>query len=302
PRPAATSSLVLAPSASAANAVRNQMSMKTRRSHASAVAAAVAVEALCILFFLSPLRSQEEPPNPNRPPRQSSMLASHPSADEKLLLDAANRERAAAGLQPLRWDNALAAAARQHVEVMVSQNLLLHQCLNEAPLDQRAAQAGAKFSVIAENIAVGPSAVSIHDGWMHSTGHRKNILNAEVTAIGIAVIRATGGLFAVQDFSRPVAALSLAEQEEKIITLLKQSSLQSVEASEDARKTCSMERVFAGPPVSYVIHFEVADLDSLPAELLQKVTSRAYRKAAVGACRGGDTAGFTRYRLAVLLN
>jgi hypothetical protein len=185
---------------------------------------------------------------------------------------------------------------------MVSQNLLLHQCLNEDPLDQRAAHAGAKFSMIAENIAVGPNAESIHDGWMHSTGHRKNILNADVTAIGIATMRGSGGLFAVQDFSHPVEALSLEQQEDKVISLLKSNGLQIAGVTEDARKTCRMELGLEGAPALFVTRFEATDLNKLPEGLLEKVKSRAYHKAAVGACKGADAGAFTRYRLAVLLN
>src|SRR5579859_8274536 len=117
---------------------------------------------LSFLFFLSSVHSQ------NRPPRSS--------AEERLLLDDANRERAAAGVQPLKWDNALAAAARQHALLMAQQYQLSHQYPGELPLEERAARTGAKFSLIAENVAVGPTPESIHDGWMHSPGHRKNIL------------------------------------------------------------------------------------------------------------------------------
>jgi hypothetical protein len=250
--------------------------MKTCRFFKTATAAA----ACCFLFFLFPADPQDH--SPNRPPRPTAPLTSHPSADEKLLLDAANRERAAAGLQPLQWDNALAEAARQHAQVMVSQNLLLHQCLEEPPLDQRAANAGAKFAMIAENIAVGPNAETIHDGWMHSTGHRKNILNADVTAVGIAAMRGNGGLFAVQDFSRPVEALSLEQQEDRVISLLKSNGLQIANVSEDARKTCKKELGLDGPAALFVTRFEVTDLNKLPDGLLERVKSRAYRKAAVG--------------------
>jgi len=273
--------------------------MKTRRSPEIAIAAAVA---FCFLFLLASARSQEHSPNPNRPPHSATAVSSHPTADEKFLLDAANRERGAAGLQALKWDNALAEAARRHAEVMVGQNLLLHQCLNEAPLDERAAKAGAKFSLIAENIAVGPNPETIHDGWMHSPGHRKNILSADVTAVGIATLRGSGGLFAVQDFSKPVEALSLEEQEEKVVLLLKRNGLQTADVSEDARKTCRMEHGLAGAPALFVMRFEVTDLNKLPHGLLEKVKSRQYRKAAVGACKGADTGAFTSYRLAVLLN
>jgi uncharacterized protein YkwD len=261
---------------------------------------AAAVASLCSLFFISAARSQD--PSPNRPPDPAPPVTSHPSPEEKFLLDAANRERAAAGLQLLHWDNALAEAARQHAEVMASQDLLLHQCLNEAPLDQRAAAAGAKFAMIAENIAVGPKVETIHEGWMHSPGHRHNILNADVTAVGIATARTNGGLFAVQDFSRPVEALSFAQQEERLISLLKAAGLRKAEVTEDARKTCGMDKGFTGDHVSFMTRFEMIDMSKLPDELLRKIKDSDFRNAAVGACHASNLDNFTRYRLAVLLN
>jgi uncharacterized protein YkwD len=260
---------------------------------------ASAVAAFCLLFFLSSAHSQDH--SQNRPPRPTSSISSHPSLDEKLLLDATNRERAAAGLQSLKWDDALAAAAREHNQLMVRENVLSHRLPGEPSLEQRIAQAGAKYAMVAENVAIGPNPEEIHDGWMHSPGHRRNILNGELTAIGIAVTRGTNGLFAVQDFSRQVADLSLQQQEGKVISLLKATSLQAVEATVDARKTCGMDKGYEGTAVLYVVRFEVTDLSKLPNELLQKVESRRYRKGAVGACQGGDTGGFTRYRIAVLL-
>jgi uncharacterized protein YkwD len=260
---------------------------------------ASAVAAFCLLFFLSSAHSQDH--SQNRPPRPTSSISSHPSLDEKLLLDATNRERAAAGLQSLKWDDALAAAAREHNQLMVRENVLSHRLPGEPSLEQRIAQAGAKYAMVAENVAIGPNPEEIHEGWMHSPGHRRNILNGELTAIGIAVTRGTNGLFAVQDFSRQVADLSLQQQEGKVISLLKATSLQAVEATVDARKTCGMDKGYEGTAVLYVVRFEVTDLSKLPNELLQKVESRRYRKGAVGACQGGDTGGFTRYRIAVLL-
>jgi len=268
--------------------------MKSGRSFGAAAAVFCFLSCICSAY---PQDHQQ-----NRPPVATPPFSPHPSAEDKLLLDATNRERSAAGLQPLKWDEALAAAARQHAQVMVSQNLLLHQCLDEPPLDQRAAKAGARFSMIAENIAVGPNPETIHNGWMHSPGHRKNILNADVSAVGIATMRGSGGLFAVQDFSRPVEALSLEQQEEKVVLLLKGNGLLTAEVTADARKTCNLDHGFAGATASFAIRFEVTDLNELPDHLLQKVKSRAYRRAAVGACRGGDTPGFTRYHIVVLLN
>ena len=113
--------------------------------------ATAAIAALCFFFFLASAHSQ------NRPPVAIVHLP-QPSTDEKLLLDDLNRERAAAGVQPLKWNDALAAAALEHARVMVRENVLTHQAPGELPLEQRAAQAHARFSVIEENVAVGPDA------------------------------------------------------------------------------------------------------------------------------------------------
>lgn len=250
---------------------------------------------LSFLFLLSPAHSHE------RPALSTPQASSQPSAEEKLLFEAANRERAAAGLQPLAWDSALAAAARQHALLMAQEHLLSHQYPNESPLAERAARAGAKFSMIAENVAVGEDPESIHYGWMHSPGHRKNILSPDLAAVGIATVRESGRLFAVQDFSRPVADLTLQQQEERVISLLKKAGLRVASATEDARKTCRMSRGYAGSSALYLIRFEVVDLNQLPQDLLRHINDHSYQAAAVGACRVDDSAGFTRYRIAVLL-
>ena len=107
---------------------------------------------------------------------------------ERALFDAANRERTAQGLPALRWDDALANAARNHALLMAQRNTLSHQFPGEAPLQDRGRLAGARYTEIAENVAEGPTADVIHSGWMHSPPHRANLLDPELTAIGIAVV------------------------------------------------------------------------------------------------------------------
>jgi uncharacterized protein YkwD len=154
---------------------------------------------------------------------------------ERELFEYANHERVAQGLQPLRWDSALATAARDHAAQMAQRNTLSHQFSGEPPLQDRARLAGARFSQIAENVAEGPSAEGIHQGWMHSPPHRANLLDPELTAIGIAVVATTsrggyggsgGTLFAVQDFSQSVASLSFTEQEQQVASALAARGLQ----------------------------------------------------------------------------
>lgn len=269
--------------------------MKTRRTLRTAAAALFSF----FLFFLA-VRAQDRPPKIAQP-SVSDTTASHPTSDEKILLDSANRERVAEGLQLLHWDDALAAAAEKHLEVMIREHKLSHEFPGELSLAERAAQAGAKFSMVAENIAFGPDAPTIHDDWMHSPGHRKNIMNPAASAVGIAVLRENPELFAVEDFSKPVENLSLMQQEARVVALLKAAGLRNATVTQDARKTCAMNSGYAGERISSVIRFEVSDLDALPDQLGHEVKSRAYHVAMVGACLGGDDGGFTRYRMAVLL-
>src|SRR5713226_9066739 len=103
---------------------------------------------------------------------------------EKLLFDSVNRERAARELPLLKWDESLARAARKHAELMAEQDLLEHQVRGEADLATRAQEEGARFSHITENIGMAAYAGGFHDGWMHSPGHRANILDAAIDSIG----------------------------------------------------------------------------------------------------------------------
>src|SRR5262249_10009473 len=111
-------------------------------------------------------------------------------------------------------------AAREHALLMFKLNTLEHQLPDEPSLEERVAAAGARFSYIAENVAIGADAQSIHTGWMNSPGHRKNILNPRVTAVGIAAAGGNGGFFAVQDFSQSSSGLTLEQQEKQVVSLL----------------------------------------------------------------------------------
>jgi hypothetical protein len=219
---------------------------------------------------------------------------------ERQLFEALNRERTAQGLSALQWDDALFKAARRHALLMLNLNRLEHQLPSESSLEGRLAEAGARFSVIAENIAIGPNPRIIHAGWMDSPGHRKNILNPRLTSVGIAAVRGPGGLFAVQDFSQLVPDLSVEQQEQKVVSLLTARGFRSAKATDDARKTCEKDAGFAGTGAKRMIRFETADLNELPESIERKIRNEPYSKAAVGACRTSGAAGFTRYRIAVL--
>ena len=232
-----------------------------------------------------------------------SFAAQKISENERILFDAANTERAERSLPALKWDESLAAAARKHAHRMAFYNVLEHQLSGEPDLKARLTEAGARFSMIAENIAVAPNSQTIHTGWMNSPGHRGNILNPRLTAVGIAAVRGSGGLFAVQDFSLPVTVLSIEQQERKVISLVTAAGVRRVAASDDARKTCDLERgvSVSGSRSVQSMRFEASDLSKLPESVERNLRELSFQKAEVGACRASNTPGFAHYRIAILL-
>lgn len=60
-----------------------------------------------------------------------------------------------------------------------------------------------QWSAVAENIAAGyNSAGEVVEGWMDSSGHRKNILNPEYTHMGIGLVKYKGSWFWAQLFTQ----------------------------------------------------------------------------------------------------
>ena len=225
---------------------------------------------------------------------------------EQYLLSAANQERSARGLPLLHRDPQLARAAGQHARAMATHGTISHQFAGEPELTSRGANAGVAFSAISENVGEAPSAVTIHDLWMHSEHHRTNLLDPAVDSVGISVVNRGGELFAVEDFARTVRATSLEDQESAIAGLVARQGRVAVASApaevSAARATCAMSTGYAGTEKPwFVMRFTSDSLSQLPAELKSRIASGRYRQAAVGACPPTERSAFTSYNFAFLL-
>jgi hypothetical protein len=230
---------------------------------------------------------------------------SMPGAAEQLMA-LANEARAHAGAGRLQWDEALAAAALRHCERMVEEGPIAHRYGGEPDVSGRAGQAGARFDVIEENVAVGPSAAVIHDEWMHSPGHRANLLSPEINRVGIAVASARGVLYAVADYSRGVQKMTPTQVEAQVAELIRSSGVTVRNSPETARQACVMDHGVPatpnGPQVTFVMRWQDSELSELPRTLRERLASRNYHQASVGSCPAQNVEGeFTTYRVAVLL-
>ena len=218
----------------------------------------------------------------------------------------ANQARAQTGAGRLQWDPALAAAALYHCRRMAAEGTISHRYGGEADVSGRAAQAGAHFSLIEENVAVGPSAGAIHSGWMQSPGHRSNLLSPDVDHVGVAVVAARGVLYAVADYSRAVQQLSPAQIEARVAAMVRAGGVAIARDPGPAREACTMD---AGMPrgqtdalPGFLMRWQDAELRDLPEALSEKLATGRYRVAVVGSCPAHGLEGsFSAYRVAVLL-
>lgn len=218
----------------------------------------------------------------------------------------ANGARSEQGVGPLWWDSALAKAALEHCQRMVHEGELAHRYGGEANVDERAAQAGAHFSLIEENIAIGATPAEIHKGWMESPEHKQNLLNPDVDRVGIAVVASHGVLYAVADYARIVPVLTQPQVEAKVAELIRASGVDVVADPTGARAACAQEKGMPDAPAAtqarFVMRWQNVSLAQLPKSLVDRLALGQFQHAAVGSCPAQGVEGsFTLYRLAVLL-
>jgi uncharacterized protein YkwD len=129
------------------------------------------------------------------PASAASPCASGATAVNATTLCLLNAERTARGLRPLRLDPCLSRAALRHSRDMIANRYFAHESRSGAGFSARIARTGwmsgrSGWSV-GENIAWGSgnqaSPRAIVAEWMHSAGHRRNILQARFHVIGIGV-------------------------------------------------------------------------------------------------------------------
>jgi len=118
-----------------------------------------------------------------------------------------NAARKAAGCPALVPNKVLAAVALDHSRDMATARYFEHASPDGRTPFDRMKKAGYAYGNAAENIAAGQqTAAEVMDSWMHSTGHRANILDCALTQIGVGVYRDPASPFRIywtQDFGTP---------------------------------------------------------------------------------------------------
>jgi uncharacterized protein YkwD len=103
-----------------------------------------------------------------------------------------NAERSRRDLPPLRPERDLAKAARRHAADMAEHDYFAHESPEGSePADRIFAAGYTRQATVGENLAWGEehegTPARIVDGWMHSEGHKANILRPNFREIGIGL-------------------------------------------------------------------------------------------------------------------
>ena len=105
---------------------------------------------------------------------------------EQRVFELTNQERLNAGLLALTYNYQLEVAAESHSQDMALQDYFDHNGLDGSSPFDRIEATGYNYSWAAENIAAGQTTPEqVVNGWMNSPGHRANILNTNLTEIGV---------------------------------------------------------------------------------------------------------------------
>ena len=139
-----------------------------------------------------------------------------------------NQERAAQGLNALQLRTDLNQAAEVRSQEIVTQ--FSHTRPDGRGCSTVLDDNQISWKTTGENIAYGyNSPEAVMNGWMHSSGHRANILNADFDSIGIGIVSQNGTLYWTQIFTGGTGAsktntVSVPELPEKTDTYTVPSS------------------------------------------------------------------------------
>lgn len=131
--------------------------------------------------------TQAEQTTTTAPPTSTTSAGSgDPRGFEQQVITLTNEARVANGCPPLTHNDKLHAAALGHSKDMYQNDYFSHDSLDGSTMADRINQQGYQWRRLAENIAYGyRTASSVVAGWMNSSGHRANILNCDLTEIGV---------------------------------------------------------------------------------------------------------------------
>jgi len=134
-----------------------------------------------------------------------------------------NNDRAEHDRPPLELDPDLSAVARAHSRDMAKNGFFGHQSPKTGEIGDRYFAAGIAAARMSENVAMHGTIEGAQEGLMKSPGHRKNLLDPEVSQVGIGIHRDRDGqLYITQNFAKPMPVIDLDKAPDEFLGKLNQ--------------------------------------------------------------------------------
>jgi uncharacterized protein YkwD len=264
-----------------------------------------------------------EYPPPTMPPQKIPM-PSDVHEGEQLMFDLINQARAEAHLPALAYDNRLSDTAQLHSEDMFRNKYFAHDSPTLGDLGARMAKAGIRAKKFTENIANNQDLATAHHELMDSPGHRKNILDPDLTHVGVGIVRAENGqLLVTEDFledyqtydtaalaEQLIQSLNEARDDDRVAALVKSSALSDI-AIENSRAMMACGKLDQSKVKALIPqkklrlkYVQIALLESAdpakPAQFAEALKAR-YQEIGVGIVQDTSPSGVKRLWTTVLL-
>lgn len=122
------------------------------------------------------------------------------SSAEAKVLALSNSLRASVGAPALTFDESLSQVARAWAAAMAAEGTISH--------NPSLAKQVSGWTKLSENVGMGPSIEAIHDALVASRSHYVNLVDTEVSRMGIGVVTAGNAVFVVENFMKPAGAVA----------------------------------------------------------------------------------------------
>ncbi|GAA3117895.1 CAP domain-containing protein [Streptomyces echinatus] len=143
--------------------------------------AAIAVAALGMVGIATAAMASQET-------SQAAAAAPSSTSPTAKVVALVNKERAKAGCRALKVNAKLTKAAQNHSKDQSVHHRMSHTGSDGSNPGQRITRAGYRWRGYGENVAYGyGTPAKVMNGWMHSPGHKANILNCSFKEIGVGV-------------------------------------------------------------------------------------------------------------------
>lgn len=117
------------------------------------------------------------------------------SSDEAQVLALANNLRASVGAPPLTFDETLSQVSRAWAAQMAAAGTISH--------NPNLARQVSGWTKLSENVGMGGSIQVIQDAFIASHSHYVNLVDTDVTLMGVGVVHSGNAIFIVQNFELP---------------------------------------------------------------------------------------------------